>query len=125
MIFVVLRFGTIIKCGTQQILTLQNALIRRSSFGSPVRFCGCYVYLFDDPLTAVDSHAGKQIFEQVIGPHGLLKTETCVIVTHRITYLPQVDHIVVLKGSQISEVGTYRELLDQKGAFRGHTAPRF
>lgn len=31
------------------------------------------VYLLDDPLSAVDSHVGKHIFEHVIGPTGLLK----------------------------------------------------
>lgn len=33
------------------------------------------VYLLDDPLSAVDSHVGKHIFEQVIGPTGLLKNK--------------------------------------------------
>ncbi len=31
------------------------------------------VYLLDDPLSAVDSHVGKHIFEKVIGPEGLMK----------------------------------------------------
>lgn len=31
------------------------------------------LYLLDDPLSAVDSHVGKHIFENVIGPEGLLK----------------------------------------------------
>ena len=30
-------------------------------------------YLFDDPLSAVDAHVGKHIFEQVLGPKGILK----------------------------------------------------
>ena len=35
------------------------------------------IYLLDDPLSAVDSHVGKHIFEQVIGPNGLLKNKVC------------------------------------------------
>lgn len=31
------------------------------------------VYLLDDPLSAVDSHVGKHIFDHVIGPKGCLK----------------------------------------------------
>ncbi len=31
------------------------------------------VYLLDDPLSAVDSHVGKHIFDHVIGPKGMLK----------------------------------------------------
>jgi ABC-type multidrug transport system fused ATPase/permease subunit len=33
------------------------------------------VYLLDDPLSAVDSHVGKHIFEEVIGPNGLLRNK--------------------------------------------------
>ena len=43
--------------------------------------------------------------------------QTRLFVTHGITFLPEVDLIVVLKDGIISEIGTYRELLDKKGAF--------
>lgn len=74
-------------------------------------------YLFDDPLSAVDSHVGKHIFEKVLGPKGLLKKKTRVLVTHGIQYLPNVDDIIVLKDGEISERGTYKELLAKRGAF--------
>lgn len=75
------------------------------------------VYLFDDPLSAVDSHVGKHIFEEVIGPNGILAKKTKILVTHGIVFLPQVDNIYVMKDGEVSESGTYKELLDKKGAF--------
>ncbi|XP_043270601.1 multidrug resistance-associated protein 1 isoform X1 [Venturia canescens] len=75
------------------------------------------IYFLDDPLSAVDAHVGKHIFENVIGPSGLLKKKTRVLVTHGITYLPEVDNIVVLKDGEITDLGTYKQLLDKRGAF--------
>ncbi|KAJ8982895.1 hypothetical protein NQ317_004325 [Molorchus minor] len=75
------------------------------------------VYFLDDPLSAVDSHVGKHIFDKVIGPKGMLKDKTKVLVTHGITYLPQTENIVVIKDGRVSEQGTYQELLERKGAF--------
>ncbi|XP_072916624.1 multidrug resistance-associated protein 1 [Hemitrygon akajei] len=75
------------------------------------------VYFLDDPLSAVDSHVGRHIFEKVIGPNGLLKGKTRVLVTHGISFLPQMNMIFVMVDGRISESGTYKELLEQKGAF--------
>ncbi|XP_066599372.1 multidrug resistance-associated protein 1 isoform X2 [Prorops nasuta] len=75
------------------------------------------VYFLDDPLSAVDSHVGKHIFDNVIGSTGLLKKKTKILVTHGITYLPEVDNIIVLKDGEITENGTYKQLLEKRGAF--------
>ncbi|NWH22945.1 MRP1 protein, partial [Grus americana] len=80
-------------------------------------YCNADIYLFDDPLSAVDAHVGKHIFEKVIGPKGILKNKTRVLVTHAINYLPQMDTILVMSDGKISEMGSYQELLQQDGAF--------
>lgn len=36
------------------------------------------VYLLDDPLSAVDSHVGKHIFDKVIGPGGIMKSKVSI-----------------------------------------------
>ncbi|XP_026834859.1 multidrug resistance-associated protein 1 isoform X17 [Drosophila erecta] len=75
------------------------------------------LYLLDDPLSAVDSHVGKHIFEEVIGPKGILARKSRVLVTHGVTFLPQVDSIYVMKMGEISESGTFDQLVKNKGAF--------
>lgn len=37
------------------------------------------IYMLDDPLSAVDAHVGKHIFDQVIGPNGLLKHKVNIL----------------------------------------------
>ncbi|CAL1291845.1 unnamed protein product [Larinioides sclopetarius] len=75
------------------------------------------IYYLDDPLSAVDAHVGKHIFEQVIGSTGVLQKKTRILVTHRISVLPEVDTIIVLQEGKVSEMGSYKELLAKKGAF--------
>ncbi|KAI1299646.1 Multidrug resistance-associated protein 1 [Halotydeus destructor] len=80
-------------------------------------YANCDIYLLDDPLSAVDSHVGKHLFDKVIGPQGLLKDTTRVLVTHKVSLLPLVDEIIVMKDGRISEHGSYLELVQRKGPF--------
>ncbi|XP_006067665.2 ATP-binding cassette sub-family C member 2 isoform X1 [Bubalus bubalis] len=75
------------------------------------------IYILDDPLSAVDAHVGKHIFNKVLGPNGLLKGKTRILVTHSIHFLPQVDEIVVVGNGTIMEKGSYSTLLANKGLF--------
>ncbi|XP_038152402.1 canalicular multispecific organic anion transporter 1-like isoform X1 [Cyprinodon tularosa] len=75
------------------------------------------VFLLDDPLSAVDSHVGKHLFDKVIGPNGLLKNKTRILVTHGVSFLPYVDEVVVMVNGQVSEVGSYQILRASKGVF--------
>ncbi|XP_040919381.1 multidrug resistance-associated protein 1 [Toxotes jaculatrix] len=80
-------------------------------------YCDRAVYLLDDPLSAVDAHVGKHIFDQVIGPQGLLKDKTRVLVTHGLSYLPQVNLILVMVEGEVTEMGSYQQLMATEGAF--------
>ncbi|XP_015211606.1 ATP-binding cassette sub-family C member 3 isoform X2 [Lepisosteus oculatus] len=75
------------------------------------------LYLLDDPLSAVDAHVAKHIFDKVIGPEGALQGKTRILVTHGISFLPQVDNIVVIVEGKVSEMGSHQELLKQNRAF--------
>uniref|UniRef100_A0A669QY19 ABC-type glutathione-S-conjugate transporter n=1 Tax=Phasianus colchicus TaxID=9054 RepID=A0A669QY19_PHACC len=98
--------GINISGGQKQRISLARAVYQRSS-----------IYLLDDPLSAVDAHVGQHIFEHVLGPNGLLKDKTRVLVTHMISILHQVDNIVVLVDGMIAEIGSYQELSQRNGAF--------
>ena len=75
------------------------------------------VYIMDDPLSAVDANVGDHIFHQIVGSNGLLKDKTRLLVTHSIQYLSNVDFIIVMEDGQISQSGTYEQLLKSHGAF--------
>ena len=43
--------------------------------------------------------------------------QTRILVTHGVGFLPQVDKIVVMVNGQVTETGSFEELLIQNGAF--------
>nr|XP_023677559.1 multidrug resistance-associated protein 1-like [Paramormyrops kingsleyae] len=96
--------------GQKQRVSLARAVYRKTD-----------VYLLDDPLSAVDAHVGQHIFDKVIGPKGLLKDKTRILVTHGLSFLPQADLILVMVDGEITETGSYLELLSCQGAFADFT----
>ncbi|KAG0044177.1 hypothetical protein BGZ83_010575 [Gryganskiella cystojenkinii] len=75
------------------------------------------IYLFDDPLSAVDAHVDQHLWQNLIGPNGLLKEKTRVLVTHAIHHLEQADQIVVIKDGGIHETGKYDDLMEARDSF--------
>ncbi|KAF5392368.1 hypothetical protein D9757_001460 [Collybiopsis confluens] len=72
-------------------------------------YCDTDIQIFDDPLSALDAHVGKAVFNNVLlnGTAG----KTRILVTHALHFLPQVDHIYVVHEGRIVESGTYDGLM--------------
>ena len=92
--------GVTLSGGQKQRISIARALYAESD-----------VYLFDDPLSAVDNHVGAALFKDVIRKS--LKNKTRVLVTNALQYLPQADQIVVLEEGKVQEIGTYKSLMSK------------
>ncbi|XP_026807743.1 multidrug resistance-associated protein 4-like [Rhopalosiphum maidis] len=66
------------------------------------------IYLLDDPLSAVDVKVGKHLFEKCI--RGYLKEKACILITHQVHYLSEVDHIVLMDNGNIIIEGSYQDI---------------
>ncbi|CAG0897047.1 unnamed protein product [Darwinula stevensoni] len=60
------------------------------------------IYLLDDPLSAVDAHVGRHLFNKCI--MGYLKDKPRILVTHQLQFLQTAD-------GKVATSGTYNELL--------------
>ncbi|KAH9747853.1 ABC transporter C family member 2 [Citrus sinensis] len=66
------------------------------------------VYIFDDPLSALDAHVGRQVFNSCIKEE--LRGKTRILVTNQLHFLPHVDRIILVSEGMIKEEGTFEEL---------------
>uniref|UniRef100_A0A182MB86 Uncharacterized protein n=1 Tax=Anopheles culicifacies TaxID=139723 RepID=A0A182MB86_9DIPT len=69
------------------------------------------IYLLDDPLSAVDAHVANVIFEQAI--RNFLDGKLCILVTHQLKYINQVEHIIVMEQGKIAAQGNYGKELSE------------
>ncbi|XP_050079430.1 probable multidrug resistance-associated protein lethal(2)03659 [Anopheles maculipalpis] len=63
------------------------------------------IYLLDDPLSAVDAHVANVLFEQAI--RNFLEGKLCILVTHQLKYITQVDYILIIEDGKIAAQGNY------------------
>lgn len=75
--------GTSLSGGQKARINLARAVYRDAD-----------IYLLDDPLSAVDVHVGKHLFQQCITKY--LANKTRILVTHQVHYLKSVHNIILL-----------------------------
>eukprot|EP00258_Populus_trichocarpa_P051202 XP_024467221.1 ABC transporter C family member 2 isoform X2 [Populus trichocarpa] len=66
------------------------------------------VYIFDDPLSALDAQVGRQVFDKCI--KGELSKKTRILVTNQLHFLSQVDRIILVHEGMVKEEGTFEDL---------------
>jgi ABC-type bacteriocin/lantibiotic exporter with double-glycine peptidase domain len=57
------------------------------------------VILLDDPLSALDAHVAKEIFDECI--RGYLKEKTIVFVTNRLEFVSGCDRVVMIDDGMV------------------------
>ncbi|XP_071960045.1 ATP-binding cassette sub-family C member 8-like [Antedon mediterranea] len=68
------------------------------------------VVILDDPLSALDVHVGRQVFEEGIVGLLLNNDRTAILVTHQVQYVEKADWIIVMKEGQIQHQGTLTDI---------------
>ena len=89
--------GTVLSGGQQARVELARAVYSNAD-----------IYLLDDPLSAVDSKVGHDIFEKCI--KGALDNKTRLMITHNHRALRDAKHIVVMEEGSILAKGDFSTL---------------
>ncbi|KAH0572254.1 Xenobiotic-transporting ATPase / Multidrug resistance-associated protein [Spironucleus salmonicida] len=79
------------------------------------------VYLLDDPLSAVDTHVGSRLWNEVIINELVNKGKTVLIVSHQTSWFKECDRIMVLENGRIKKYGTLEELKNSDINIQGLT----
>jgi ATP-binding cassette, subfamily C (CFTR/MRP), member 1 len=74
------------------------------------------IVLMDDPLSAVDAHVGRHIFDNAI--LGLLKDKCRILATHQLWVLNRCDRIIWMDEGKIQAIDTFDNLMKNSEGFR-------
>ena len=89
--------------GQKQRISIARALIRDPK-----------ILILDEATSALDNISERHVQEAI---STLIKNRTTFIVAHRLSTIRNADKIVVMDKGEISEIGTYDELIEKKGRF--------
>lgn len=95
--------GITLSGGQKQRLTIARALLPKTS-----------IIILDDVLSSVDTQTEEKILKHL---KSISKGKTCILVSHRLSSIKDVDRIFVLEDGEIKEQGRHDELLKQKGIY--------
>lgn len=99
--------GTNLSRGQRQRVAVARAIYARKQ-----------IAIFDDVLSGLDSTTKEHVFEQALGPEGLLRRIGCSVIfcTYDVSLLPRADHITFLgTWGKIEDAGSFSLLSTRSG----------
>lgn len=97
--------GITVSGGQKQRLNIARAIYFNSD-----------IILMDDPLSAVDAHVGRHIFDNAIC--GLLKDKCRILATHQLHVLSRCDRIIWMQEGRIETIDTFANLMNNNESFQ-------
>ena len=110
----VLPHGDLTEIGERGI-TLSGGQKQRLNIARAIYF-NSDIILMDDPLSAVDSHVGRHMFDEAIC--GLLHNKCRILATHQLHVLNRCDRIIWMQEGRIEKIDTFENLMSENEGFR-------
>jgi ATP-binding cassette subfamily B protein/subfamily B ATP-binding cassette protein MsbA len=95
--------GATLSEGERQRITIARAILRNAP-----------ILILDEPTSSVDAETEALIMQ---GFEQLMKGRTTFIIAHRLSTVRNADLILVVRGGQVVEQGSFTELMRSQGAF--------
>ncbi|WP_096270009.1 thiol reductant ABC exporter subunit CydC [Paucisalibacillus globulus] len=99
----VLEKGENLSGGEKQRLAIARVLLKKAP-----------IWFLDEPTSSMDVLTEKYIYNYLFEE---AKKDTVVLISHRLTGLENMDQIIVMESGKIVEIGTYDDLMENKGYF--------
>ncbi len=99
----VMERGATLSLGQRQLLSFLRALLYNPS-----------ILILDEATSSIDSESEKLIQKAI---DQLIQGRTSIVIAHRLSTIRKADKILVLDRGIIKEMGTHRELMQEKGHY--------
>ena len=103
--------GGNISKGQKQLLTIARAML----YDAPM-------LILDEATSNVDTATEREIQRAM---RELMRDRTCFVIAHRLSTIEHADQILVLRGGDVVEQGTHRQLMARNGFYRRLYAAQF
>lgn len=96
--------GTRLSGGQRQLICLARVILKNPG-----------IMILDEPTSAVDSESETLLFDSL---RNFIKDRTVIVVSHRLSFVSEVDRMIILDGGRIVASGKHMELLEENGFYR-------